>query len=97
VPCCQFADEESLEHDAEVYNCDTCPVLEERSKLSAGNLRALQTYQLLARRVVVDFRLEGLVFDGLRLRLTADETRRLVEQLDLIHAERCPTPIQTHG
>jgi len=51
----------------------------------------------LARRVVVDFRLEGLVFDGLRLRLTADETRRLVEQLDLIHAERCPTPIQTHG
>jgi hypothetical protein len=62
----------------------------EQSKLSPANLRALDVYGSLAKRVVVDFHLEPLVFDALSLHLTSDDARLLVELLDVIHAEKNP-------
>ena len=63
---------------------------EEQGKLSRLNRQALDVYDLLAKRIVLDFGLEPLVFDALNLSLTTDEARLLVEQLECIHRERCP-------
>jgi len=68
----------------------------ERNKLSEGNLRALDLYQLLARRVVVDFHLAPLAFDIIDGRMTQVDARALFDQLHLIHETRCPPP-PTHG
>jgi hypothetical protein len=72
-------------------------VWEERAKLSEGNLKALEVFDLLARRIVQDFQLAPLVFDACALRLTRDEARLLVESLDLIYDIRCPVKTSTHG
>lgn len=74
----------------QVFQCETCPVIAKRRALSESNARALRIFDLLARRVVQDFRLERLVFDLLRLRLTADEAELLIDQLDVIYAARVP-------
>jgi hypothetical protein len=72
-------------------------VRDAREQLSSSNVRALETFALLARRIVMDFQLTPLVFDALRLRLTPDEAVLLVEQLDLIYAHRCPVSKASHG
>lgn len=78
-----------------MYQCDTCELRIARLTLTEGNWRAMDVYDLLARRVVVDFHLEPLAFELLGLRLTRDEARSLFEQLHLIHEMRCP--VKTHG
>ena len=79
-----------LEHNAELFTCETCEIRQAREQLSEANIRALTTFQLLARRVVMDFQLAPLVFDALRLRLTPEDAVLLVESLDLIYDHRCP-------
>jgi len=39
---------------------------------------------------VRDFQLAPLVFDAVRLQLTPGDAVSLIEQLDLIYAQRCP-------
>lgn len=85
------------EHDPELLDCEQCPIRIEREKLSDANLSALDVYDLLARRIVVDFQLAPLVFETLRLRLTQTDARALVESLDLIYDIRCPVKRATHG
>jgi len=95
--CCLTADDETREHDAELFDCEHCPIWAEREKLSEANLQALEAFDLLGRRVVVDFQLAPLVFETLRLRLTQSDARVLVESLDLIYDMRCPVKRPTHG
>lgn len=90
--CCQTADDEALEHDAALFDCESCPVYTRREALSAANREALDTFGLMARRVVVDFQLAPLVFDALSLQLSRARARLLVESLDLIYSIRCPPP-----
>lgn len=76
-------------------DCETCPIRTQREALSPANLQALRVYDLMARRVVVDFSLEQLVFEALRLEMRAADVELLIDQLSLIHNER--NPIQAHG
>lgn len=89
------ATEEELEQEPDLYQCDTCLVRQARATLTEGNHRALELYGLLARRVVVDFRLERLAFELAGLELTRVEAKSLFDQLSLIHDARCPVP--KHG
>lgn len=91
------ADEELREHDPELFDCETCAVRLAREQLSDSNVRALEAFHLLARRVVMDFQLAPLVFDALRFRLSSQDAVLLVEQLDLIYAHRCPVERPKHG
>ena len=68
---------------------------EARLTLTEGNWRALELYDVLARRVVQDFQLAPLVFQIMGVKVTRDEARGLLEQLAVIHEWRCP--IQTNG
>ena len=79
-----------LEQEAGLFNCETCEVRLMREQLSEANTRALNTFALLVRRVVLEFHLAPLVFDALRLRLTPEDAVLLVEQLDLIYTHRYP-------
>lgn len=88
--CCLTADEELLEGDPDLFNCETCQVRQAREQLSTSNLGAFEVFDLLARRVVVDFQLSPLVFDAVRLRLTKENAVLLIEQLDLIYEAKCP-------
>lgn len=58
--------------------------------MSASNVRALDAFDLLAKRVVMDFQLAPLVFDALRLQMAKDDAVLFVEQLDLIYSAKCP-------
>lgn len=86
-----------LEHDPELLDCERCPILAERQKLSEANLQALDAFELLARRIVVDFQLAPLVFEALRLQMTATDARVFVESLDLIYDIRCPVKRPSHA
>ncbi len=88
--CCEKADEELLEHEPGLFNCETCPVWQRRDALSRANLLALETFDRLNSRSVVDFGLQPLVFDAMRLRLTQDEALLLLDSLDVIYDVRCP-------
>jgi hypothetical protein len=68
-----------------------------REQLSPANVRALEAFTLLARRVVMDFNLAPLVFEALRFRLSPTDAVLLVESLDLIYAHRCPVKTNAHG
>lgn len=96
LTCCQTADDEALEHDAELFNCEACPYHEKRESLSEANRVALETFGLLARRIVVDFQLAPLVFEALTIKVSRERARLLVESLDLIYSIRCPPP-KAHG
>ena len=59
-----------------------------QASLSRRHLRALEVYACLARRVIVDFHLEPMVFDVLQLQMTHEEALTLLDDLDLIHTFR---------
>lgn len=86
-----------LEHDADLFDCETCAIRQAREQLSPANVRAFEAFDLLARRIVKDFQLAPLVFEALRLRLSPEEAIGLVDALDLIYTHRCPLRPDPHG
>jgi len=57
----------------------------------------LNAYELLARRIVVDFQLAPLVFDVLRIQMAHSDARLFVELLDLTYDVRCPMKTPPNG
>lgn len=95
--CCLTADEDTLRECADQIDCEACPIREAREGLTLWAARSLAAFDLLGRRVVMDFHLSPLVFEALGLRLTRADIRGLVEALDLIYDIRYPVKRETHG
>lgn len=86
----QEADEEEMEAlaaDGE-SPCETCDYRIHQESMSRVERLSMSLYNDLARPVVPDLKLTGLVFDIYRLRCTEDEARDLLTCLDIIHQER---------
>ena len=94
--CCQFADEEQLANEPDLFNCQTCPVAEAIDGLHPENAEAWALFRRVVGRLVID---AGLASETLR-RLTqdlsaadfADTLDRLTLIYDVVMPERKPTP-----
>lgn len=87
-----------MEECAAQADCEHCPIRHARETLSETDLQALDAFDLLGRRIVMEFRLAPLVFEALGLRFRSRaEARRFVEKLDLIYDLRYPVKTHTHG
>ncbi len=58
-------------------------------------MQALQVYDALARRVVIDLQLQPMVFDVLGVQITRDEGVALLDALSSIHHARNPVRPRT--
>jgi hypothetical protein len=70
TPCCQWATQDEIDGDPDLYNCDTCEVRSTINGLDDENLGAWRLYHHCASRFLVDAQAVGAVF----VRLTADQT-----------------------
>jgi hypothetical protein len=93
--CCEAADEEQLRYEADLFDCERCPVAKARAEVWPENLDAWQTFKRIASRIVIETQLGSEVFRKLTEDRTADEVHDLLERLDMIHEMVCPPKKQT--
>ena len=95
ISCCQFADDEALEAEPELYNCDGCPIIAAVEDLEPSNAEAWALFQRLATRFVVDAALVPEMFRRLTEDYSVDDFDDLTERLaliyDIVMPEKKPT------
>jgi len=83
--CCQFADQEALEHEAESFDCEHCPVAEHLESLDTDNRRAWDLAHTLGQRFLVDNHALGPVLVSVMDGMDLDDRIDLVRRLNLIY------------
>ena len=92
LPCCRFADADTLRDEPELFQCDTCPVSLAIDGLERDNAEAWDVYRRLASRFVREAGIGGRVFDGIVDGWDGDDIEELVTRLDIIHDVLAPPP-----
>lgn len=85
MTCCQLADDEVVEQEAEQFDCAACPVRERMTGLDAENREAWSAYQTCANRFVVDYQAGPVLLDRLTRDWDADDFVALMERLRIIY------------
>lgn len=85
VVCCQLADEELVEQEADAYDCEACPVAAQMADLDADNRAAWALYRTCCNRFVVDLQAGAVLLDRLTADQDAEEFAATCERLRLIH------------
>lgn len=83
--CCEEADEEQLRYEAELFNCETCPIAKARDEVWPENLDAWRIWQRLASRVVTELELGPETFRRLTEDRSPDDVSALLERMAVIH------------
>lgn len=83
--CCESADDEQLEHEAELFDCASCPVAHALERAWPENLQAWRIFNKVAGRLVVEAHLGQEVFRRLTEDLDAETVSDVVERIELIH------------
>lgn len=92
IACCQFADDEALQFEAETFDCGTCQVLEQLDGLDVDNRRAWDLAHLLVSRLVFDTGSFGPLLQRLTPDLDEDAFGDLVRRITLIYDVLAPPP-----
>lgn len=88
VLCCQWADDEQLQNEPDLFQCETCPVAEHLEGLDAANAQAWTIFQQLATRLVVDAKLGPEVFR--RMTEDVEEIEPLLTRLGILYDVMMP-------
>lgn len=91
-PCCQFADDEALEHEAELFECETCPVAAHLDGMDLENRRAWDLTHLLCSRLMADTHGAGPLLVALTSDLDPEERADLLRRMTLIYDTLVPPP-----
>lgn len=83
--CCLSADDEQLQHEAELFDCETCPVALASAALWPENREAWELFQALTSRWAVDLGTAPEVFRRLTEEKTAEDVRDLHERLAVVY------------
>jgi len=85
VSCCQFAEDDEIETDPDVFDCVACPVAQAAQDLWPENAEAWDLFQRLATRLVVDVGLAAPGFQRVTEGFSVTEVHDLVERLATIY------------
>lgn len=85
VVCCQFAEPEELEHEAESFDCENCPVAAHLDTLDADNRKAWEMAHVLCRRFLQEHHALGPVLVNFMHDLDEDDRLDLIRRLNLIY------------
>ena len=90
--CCQTADDETLEHEIDAFDCETCPIQQRLTALDVDNRRAWELAHLLWTRLIWD--MQGAMPALLRLTPDLDEDgfADLLRRLAIIYDVLVPPP-----
>jgi hypothetical protein len=92
LTCCQFASDEDLETESDLFNCDACPVRDALDALWPENAAAWALFNRIARRFVADLHAGGEALHRLTADLDAEDFADLLDRLTLIYDVVCPPP-----
>lgn len=92
MSCCQFADDELLETESELFDCETCPVEAHLSIMDADNRRAWQLAHLLLTRFIADTHSFGPALARLTADLDEDDFADLLRRMTIIYDVLVPAP-----
>lgn len=81
-----------MQHEADGFDCETCPVTHARAAVWPENLDAWEVFMKLASRVVVEHHLGSHVFARLTDDYAPDALEDLIERLDRIQHLLVPPP-----
>ena len=85
VVCCQMADEELVEQEPDLYDCDDCALLDKLQDLDQDNQQAWSLYRTCCNRFTQDLGAGALLLDRLTQDLGAEEFSDLTERLRLVY------------
>ena len=90
VACCQFADDEALEHESENFDCESCPVTAHLAGMDVDNRRAWDLSHLVLTRFAHDS--HGVAAFVVRLTpdLDEDDFADLLRRMTLIYDVLAP-------
>ena len=94
VLCCQFADQDVIDTDAEHFDCQTCPVPAAFAWLDADNVEAWRIYGQCCTRFAVDLGLVPVHFQALIAGMGPDAVDDLMQRLAVIHDVLSPRQVQ---
>ena len=83
--CCQLADAEIIEQEADQFDCSACPLLEHSAMLDDENREAWSLYRACCNRFTHDLHAGSVVLDRLTQHLSADEFADCAERLRIIY------------
>lgn len=90
--CCAFADDEALEHEAESFDCGSCPVQAHLAGLDVDNQHAWDLAHTLLTRMVGDTHSFGPLLVRLTGEMDEEVFADLVQRLTLIYDVLVPAP-----
>lgn len=90
LTCCQFADQEALEHESDAFDCATCQVMAQLDGLDADNRRAWDLSHVVLTRFAGDARGVGLWVDRLTADLDEDDFADMLRRLSTIYDALVP-------
>jgi hypothetical protein len=90
--CCLFATDEELESDAELFDCDDCPVREALEGLWPENAEAWRVFRQIATQFTVDLHAGNEVLRRLTGGLDDEAFGALLDRLSLIYTLLYPPP-----
>jgi len=85
-------DEETAEHDAEMFECDECPVAAALEDLDPFNTRVWELYKQVVTRLSADLHAGGIVLQALTQDLSPDEFAETWRRLVLLYNTIDPPP-----
>lgn len=85
VTCCQFADDEALTNEAELFDCETCAISRHLDVLDVDNRRAWDLAQVLFVRLIADTHALGPVLLRLTPDLDPEDFEQLMRRLTLMY------------
>jgi len=95
--CCQTADDEAIEYEAETFDCEACPLLAMQDGLRPENVEAWRIFQVLVTRFTVDVGVAGQVFQGLMRDWLPDEVEDMTARLSILYDLLIPPPTPKAG
>lgn len=85
APCCQFADADALEFEAELFDCETCAVAAHLDGLDADNKRAWDLTGRICTRMLGETRAIGPVLVRLLDDLDTEEMSDMVARVSIVY------------
>lgn len=90
--CCRFADDDTLNEEPDLFDCETCAVEAQLAGMDADNKRAWDLAHLLLSRFMHDTQSMGAVLTRLSADLDDEDFADLVRRLSMIYDVLMPAP-----
>ena len=97
VTCCLLVDESTADEDAEMFDCEACPLAEQLAGLDPINTRVWGIYRQLVTRLAGDLYAGGTVLERLTREMSPDDFAEIWRRLVMLYDTIQPPPKGPNG